>query len=200
MPVPDAAQEEAHENEDAQGAAGVDGNVHHRLPLPGHGDGFGKMPQFLEGIAQQNEGHDFQLFAHGTGKGTGNAEDQPHDFHAQNDGEGQMDGPDVAVGRETGQLRRQQAQTFGLDDQQGTQIGQQGHGGYQALGGRPLPPVVEEVVDVGKYLQPVPESHVCLAEKREAQELPEYTPARGKVKMSTLSGACGLPSALLERI
>lgn len=132
---------------------------------PGHADfhhaqnvtavnvyGLGQSREFFEGVAQQNQGQDFKLLAHGLRQRRGDHENQTHDLHAQNQGEGQVNGIKVTV-RRLWQPEWIEAQAFQLHARQGSQINPEQNQGHTPLRGRPFPEMVQPVEHVGERLK-----------------------------------------------
>ena len=144
---------DAQGHEDAQGPHRRDRDMDDGIEVAGDAHRFGQVRQFLEGIAQQDQGQDLELFAHGPRKGRGDDEDQAHDLQAQDQGEGQLDGAEMAVGRQLGQGGRQHALALELHAAQGRHIDPEDDQRHLALDVGALPIVVQPVKNICKPLQ-----------------------------------------------
>ena len=98
-----------------------------------------QMREFLEGVAQKDQAQDLELLAEGLGHGTGQNENEVHDFLDQDQGEGQTDGVEMRCRRESGQQRRQQAPHIQFDADDAYDKGHDLAYGHDAPGLRALP-------------------------------------------------------------
>ncbi len=105
--------------------------------------------EFLEGVAQQDEAQDFELFAQGFGDRAGQDEDEVHDFLDEDQGEGEVDGIEVGGWRDPGQARGEQAAAIEFDaddaDEEGHDLGH----GHDASGLGVLPEGVQRIEEIG---------------------------------------------------
>ena len=144
---------DAQGHEDAQGPQRRDRDVDDGIEVAGDAHRLGQMRQLLEGVAQQDQGQDLELLAHGARKGCGDDEDQAHDLQPQDQGEGQLDGAEMAVGRQLGQGGRQHALPFELHAAQGRHIDPENDQRHLALDVGTLPIVVQPVKNICEPLQ-----------------------------------------------
>ncbi len=111
--------------------------------------GFAEFGKLLEGVAQQDERQDLQLLAHGARKRGRQHKDEAQHLHAQDEGEGKLDGPEMAV-RRSRQPRREDPLTLEFHGRQDEQIDPEQIQGQAALGERALPELVQPVIEAAK--------------------------------------------------
>ena len=140
---------DAEQDENDQCAETIAQNVQNRSQF-GHGDGLGKIGQLFEGVAQQDQGQDFKLFAHGARKRAGQGEDQADHFQDQDQGKGQIDGVKMVGRGVCGQGGRQQTLPVQLDDGHGPQKNQDQPQGQPPVHAFVFPEMMQRVENKGQ--------------------------------------------------
>lgn len=117
------------------------------------GDGLGKGRKLFERVAQQDEGQNFELFAHGFGERAGQCEDEADHFQNQDQSEGEVHGMEMIGRCVRSQNLGQQTLAVHFDDGHGPQKDQNQGKGESPVHALALPEMVQWIEKIGDALK-----------------------------------------------
>lgn len=139
---------DAEQGENDQSAEAVPENMQDRGQVR-DSDGLGKGRKLFERVAQQDEGQNFELFAHGFGERTGQSEDEADHFQDQDQSEGEVHGMEMIGRRVCGQNLGQHTLAVHFDDGHSPQEDQNQSKGESPVHALALPEMVQRIEKIG---------------------------------------------------